>query len=629
MRPNTTQMVHHVDVIDDSLRMSIDNDSIKHLMTLLTDLYSDPVLAVVREYSTNARDSHIDAKVVRPIEVTLPSALNPTFKVQDFGVGLNVDDLRDVYSMYGKSTKRNSDEATGTLGLGCKSGLTYTLSFTVDAVKDGVRTVAAVTKDEEGVGVIKILDTVSTSEANGVTVSIPVKSYDIEKFQAAANKLFPYWRGGVLVDGKAPELPEEFTSSGIWVDDDILVIPKTHASKVVMGGIPYHFDCGISGTSIIAWIPMGSVNFTPAREALHLTKLTNSTLQTVKEFAQERLTAAIMQAIEDAKTPFDQLTFSMKWWFYTRTLKTHWTSTEYLNISRPAWRVQSGGQSVGTASRRDSVSLASLVQEETLFVTDYPNKAISGAHKLRLGEWMVKTGTKAKTSLFLPDGSDLKYLRGAPLRVKWEKIVDATQKPKLPRGSGPRMTTEYVVRYNGTNYTTTQITETDAPIVFATPHNGSYFLSLFPEARCVEIKSAQVDRFCRLHPTAVWSDQYHEKVTKRARDTLMEEDLIYSHADRSVMLKLDPVLHRLSDPDLEKVISACRKPSDRLNKASRFVTTSTIPESKTLKRVYARYPLLLRVSWGWGSNAVIADAELMNDLIEYINHKYESNKEDT
>src|SRR6266498_3259199 len=87
--------------------MTIDDDAIDHIMDLLTDLYSDPEMAVLREYSTNARDSHIEAGIAdRPIEVSLPTPLSQFLRIRDFGAGLNAEDIREIYSRYGKSTKR-------------------------------------------------------------------------------------------------------------------------------------------------------------------------------------------------------------------------------------------------------------------------------------------------------------------------------------------------------------------------------------------------------------------------------------------------------------------------------------------------------------------------------------------
>lgn len=54
---------------EDRTRMTFDENSIAHLMSVLTDLYSDPEMAVIREYSTNALDAHRAAGINDPIEV--------------------------------------------------------------------------------------------------------------------------------------------------------------------------------------------------------------------------------------------------------------------------------------------------------------------------------------------------------------------------------------------------------------------------------------------------------------------------------------------------------------------------------------------------------------------------------
>ena len=58
--------------------------------SILSDqLYSNKVRAVVRELSTNAYDSHVDAgNGDKQFEVHLPSNMEPTFSVRDYGTCL-------------------------------------------------------------------------------------------------------------------------------------------------------------------------------------------------------------------------------------------------------------------------------------------------------------------------------------------------------------------------------------------------------------------------------------------------------------------------------------------------------------------------------------------------------------
>src|SRR6478736_9578308 len=91
---------------NDVTSMTIDAAGGAHIMSLLTDMYSDQELAVLREYTSNGIDAHRAAGQTLPIEVHLPSALSPNFIVQDYGTGMSLDDIKYIYSSYGASTKR-------------------------------------------------------------------------------------------------------------------------------------------------------------------------------------------------------------------------------------------------------------------------------------------------------------------------------------------------------------------------------------------------------------------------------------------------------------------------------------------------------------------------------------------
>ena len=62
------------------------------VFNILSDtLYSNKVLAVVRELSTNALDSHIEnGNPDEPFVINMPTVANPTFSVRDYGTGLSI-----------------------------------------------------------------------------------------------------------------------------------------------------------------------------------------------------------------------------------------------------------------------------------------------------------------------------------------------------------------------------------------------------------------------------------------------------------------------------------------------------------------------------------------------------------
>ena len=107
--------------------------------SILSDgLYANKIKAVVRELSTNAYDSHIDAgKPDVPFEVHLPNSMEPHFSIRDFGTGLSHEDCMNLYTTYFRSNRTDSNKAVGCMGLGSKSPFAYNDSFTVESFFNG------------------------------------------------------------------------------------------------------------------------------------------------------------------------------------------------------------------------------------------------------------------------------------------------------------------------------------------------------------------------------------------------------------------------------------------------------------------------------------------------------------
>lgn len=153
------------------------------LIQRLTELYENPVEATVRETVSNALDAVSERFAgKRPeIRITVPTSLHPILIIKDNGIGMTYDDLKEIYSKYGSSTKMDNLETIGAYGLGAKSPLAYGTEFTVTSVKDGQKTTIIVAR-EELTNYIKIVSSVETDEPSGTTVAVPVSNRDINKF---------------------------------------------------------------------------------------------------------------------------------------------------------------------------------------------------------------------------------------------------------------------------------------------------------------------------------------------------------------------------------------------------------------------------------------------------------------
>ena len=162
---------------------------------ILSDgLYSDKIKSIIRELSCNAIDSHTESnKRDIPIEVHLPTVFEPYFHVQDFGTGLDHEQVINIYTVYGASTKTNSNEFIGQLGLGSKSPFSYVDAFDITARKDGVERQYSCYKNEQGMPSIAMLGEQATDKCNGVTVKMPVKQEDIRRFAEKAADVFRWF----------------------------------------------------------------------------------------------------------------------------------------------------------------------------------------------------------------------------------------------------------------------------------------------------------------------------------------------------------------------------------------------------------------------------------------------------
>lgn len=178
----------------ESIKMSLDLESAQVLMQMLSkNLYSDAIGSTVRETASNALDSHRRAGVDKPIIVSLKSESGGyEFSVEDFGVGLDDEEIRFIISKYGKSTKRNSAIELGMMGLGFKAPLAYTSSFYFVCRKDGMERKYMMYEGEDGNAIDSLYET-PTTKPNGVKVIIPVNYYDVNSFRNKIKEQLAYF----------------------------------------------------------------------------------------------------------------------------------------------------------------------------------------------------------------------------------------------------------------------------------------------------------------------------------------------------------------------------------------------------------------------------------------------------
>jgi hypothetical protein len=220
-------------------------NSAKAFNILSSGLYANKIRAIIRELSCNAVDSHTAAgKADTPFDVHLPNQLEPWFAIRDYGTGLSHEQVTNIYTTYFESTKTNSNDFIGALGLGSKSPFSYTDNFTVTAIKDGTKGIYSAFINESGVPSIAKMGEEQTTEPAGVEVKFAVNDrWDFSKFQDEARQVYTYFKLRPVVSGVS-----DFAFRDVeYLDKNI--IPGVHTYKdghrrsiAIMGNIAYPIE---------------------------------------------------------------------------------------------------------------------------------------------------------------------------------------------------------------------------------------------------------------------------------------------------------------------------------------------------------------------------------------------------
>jgi hypothetical protein len=159
----------------------------KAFKVLIDGLYSDKIRAVIREIWSNAFDAHAMAGCTdKPFDCHLPSPYEPTFRVRDYGVGMDHDTIMHLYTTVFESSKEDTNEQVGKLGLGSKSPFAYTDTFSITAWSGTEKRVYTAFIGSNYVPQIALIATQASKEPRGIEVQFAVKVDDCQAFLSAA-----------------------------------------------------------------------------------------------------------------------------------------------------------------------------------------------------------------------------------------------------------------------------------------------------------------------------------------------------------------------------------------------------------------------------------------------------------
>ncbi len=300
-------------------------NSAKAFNILSSGLYANKIRAIIRELSCNAVDSHIAAgKQDTPFDVHLPNQLEPWFAIRDYGTGLTHEQVTNIYTTYFESTKTDSNEFIGALGLGSKSPFSYTDNFTVTAIKDGTKGIYTAFINEQGVPSIALMATEQTDEPAGVEVKFSVNDqWDFSKFVDEARQVYTYFKLRPVVSGKS-----NFAFRDVeYLDQDI--VPGVHSYKdsrhsiAIMGNIAYPVQVpqadnslgelrGLLNCGLEMHFAIGELDFQASREGLSYIPQTINAIKRKLEALNAALATVLAKEADAIPNLWDRAVFLAK-----------------------------------------------------------------------------------------------------------------------------------------------------------------------------------------------------------------------------------------------------------------------------------------------------------------------------
>jgi DNA-directed RNA polymerase subunit RPC12/RpoP len=338
-------------------------ENIGFILKLLRDkMYTNPIKAICREISCNARDAHREVgKRSVPIEIHLPCVMDSTFRVKDYGPGISPERMQNVFILYGNSTKNQDNVQTGGFGLGAKTPFAYSDQFSVITTtpelwgeyecsdcnhtwmqKDSViecpncrsNNIGHTPKkvhvkrnyiayiDETERGKMREVSTELTDESCGTEIVLEVKKQDWEKFAADTVSVTKYW----TVNGEPrPKLTGKSPAPVYSTNDDETLLegvgwrlPKNggsdnyyygRSSKAIVDGISYEVDNDLFDSDDVTLLRkgllfefgVGVLTLTPQRESLQYDENTITEIKSRLESVRESVAKVIADRIATAK----------------------------------------------------------------------------------------------------------------------------------------------------------------------------------------------------------------------------------------------------------------------------------------------------------------------------------------
>jgi hypothetical protein len=282
-------------------------------IAFVVDMFADKVYthkerAVIRELACNAYDSHVEANNQETnFDVHLPTHLEPWFSIRDYGVGLDDNQVRNIFAGIGISTKRNNNNTIGCFGIGSLSPYSLCDSFTVKSWKDGKERIYTCYRDVDRRPVVAMLSEQDSDEPNGLEVSLSIDGR-ITRFEEEAVTVFRWWDRIPNINNKFVEEQCKLWQSNYDLVGENYAIRTNWGNMVaIMGNVAYNIPSELDEINRQGYIrfELGEISFDTARENLSLDDKTRNAIK-------EKFSNIHKDVIEDAVKEIEKLDTQFK-----------------------------------------------------------------------------------------------------------------------------------------------------------------------------------------------------------------------------------------------------------------------------------------------------------------------------
>jgi hypothetical protein len=374
---------------------------------LRNKMYSNPILAICREVSCNARDAHREVGTPEvPVHIHLPNNLEPYYKIKDFGPGISPDRMTNIFIKYTASTKRDTNVQTGGFGLGAKTPFSYSDTFSIVTNYNGIQYNYGCSIDETKVGKLMLFSSTPTKEPNGTEIQIPVLPKNFTEFATWTEQACRHWavkpiiKGGTITWQENKKILEgdkwAITASQDWQRHARMIIDgieypleldslKKYADAKLIDAAKGHF---------IMYFGVGELSLSASREQIYLDEKTQKVIRGRLDAILAEIKKSVTDKIDkfpnlweaniyyrkDLRSAFNNVEFLGKLDWKGSPLGDHYVSTTCPTFAFSKGRYSRRGSSDPNKLHRSNNQHISFDETSALFVNDLPIKEPTPRH---------------------------------------------------------------------------------------------------------------------------------------------------------------------------------------------------------------------------------------------------------